>query len=228
MAASPGWAASRHRYRHRQRQNPVLQPTHSLTVCSATPKPAPSTSFPPKPWPRIRPSRCVNWFARLSTLPSLLTVGGRRSVATYDGDTPTSARPAIRQKARLVITNPDMLHTGILPHHTRWADFFRSLQFVVIDEMHVYRGVFGSHVANVLRRLKRIARFYGATPQFILTSATIANPLELAEQLIEEPGCPGRRRRRSQRQPNISLSTIRPLWITIWACGAAPCKRPSA
>jgi DEAD/DEAH box helicase domain-containing protein len=115
-------------------------------------------------------------------------VGGRRSaVATYDGDTPTSARPAIRQNARLVITNPDMLHAGILPHHTRWSDFFRSLQFVVIDEMHVYRGVFGSHVANVLRRLRRIASFYGAMPQFILTSATIANPLELAEQLIEAP-----------------------------------------
>ena len=80
-----------------------------------------------------------------------------------------------------------MLHAGILPHHTRWADFFQHLQFVVIDEMHVYRGVFGSHVANVLRRLKRVARFYGATPQFILTSATIANPLELAERLIEEP-----------------------------------------
>ncbi|MBE7469397.1 MAG: ATP-dependent helicase [Anaerolineae bacterium] len=108
-------------------------------------------------------------------------------VATYDGDTPTSARPAIRQNARLVITNPDMLHSGILPHHTRWADFFHRLQFVVIDEMHVYRGVFGSHIANVLRRLKRVARFYGAAPQFILTSATIANPAELAERLIEEP-----------------------------------------
>ncbi len=109
------------------------------------------------------------------------------SVATYDGDTSTSLRPTIRQHARLVITNPDMLHAGILPHHTRWADFFHHLQFVVIDEMHVYRGVFGSHVANVLRRLQRVARFYGAAPQFILTSATIANPRELAERLIEEP-----------------------------------------
>ncbi len=118
----------------------------------------------------------------------LSAVAGLRSaVATYDGDTPASVRPAIRQNARLIITNPDMLHTGILPHHTRWADFFRHLQLVVIDEMHIYRGVFGSHVANVLRRLKRVARFYGAMPQFILTSATIANPLELAEQLIEEP-----------------------------------------
>lgn len=117
-------------------------------------------------------------------------VGGPPSpipVATYDGDTPAEARPAIRTSARLVISNPDMLHTGVLPHHTLWADFFRHLQFVVIDEMHVYRGVFGSHVANVLRRLKRIAHFYGASPQFILTSATIANPVELAERLIEEP-----------------------------------------
>ncbi len=108
-------------------------------------------------------------------------------VATYDGDTPSEARPAIRAGARLVISNPDMLHTGVLPHHTLWADFFGNLQFVVIDEIHAYRGVFGSHVANVLRRLKRVARFYGASPQFILTSATIANPVELAEQLIEEP-----------------------------------------
>jgi len=108
-------------------------------------------------------------------------------VATYDGDTPSEARPAIRTTARLVISNPDMLHTGVLPHHTLWADFFAHLQFVVIDEMHAYRGVFGSHVANVLRRLKRVARFYGSSPQFILTSATIANPVELAERLIEEP-----------------------------------------
>ena len=107
--------------------------------------------------------------------------------ATYDGDTPAEARPAIRATARLVISNPDMLHVGVLPHHTLWAEFFGNLQFVVIDEMHAYRGVFGSHVANVLRRLKRIARFYGSSPQFILTSATIANPVELAERLIEEP-----------------------------------------
>jgi len=106
--------------------------------------------------------------------------------AIYDGDTPTSARAAIRSQARLVITNPDMLHMGILPHHTAWGEFFHNLTFVVIDEMHIYRGVFGSHVANVLRRLKRIARFYGARPRFILTSATIANPLELAQKMIED------------------------------------------
>ena len=107
------------------------------------------------------------------------------SFATYDGDTPQQSRATISKTARLIISNPDMLHTGILPHHTIWAEFFRALRFVVIDEMHAYRGVFGSHVANVLRRLKRVARFYGASPQFILTSATIANPRELAERLIE-------------------------------------------
>ena len=108
-------------------------------------------------------------------------------IAIYDGDTPASARPGIRDKTRLLISNPDMLHMGILPHHTRWARFFENLEFIVIDEMHTYRGVFGSHVANVIRRLKRIASFYGAQPQFILTSATIANPQELAERLTEEP-----------------------------------------
>jgi DEAD/DEAH box helicase domain-containing protein len=106
--------------------------------------------------------------------------------ATYDGDTPASARPAIRRRANIILSNPDMLHTAILPHHTGWSQFFSRLQFVVIDEMHTYRGVFGSHVANVIRRLKRVALFYGAAPQFILTSATLANPGHLARQLIEE------------------------------------------
>jgi len=107
--------------------------------------------------------------------------------AIYDGDTPQSHRSAIRKNANILFTNPDMLHTGILPHHTNWGDFFRNLRFVVIDEMHTYRGVFGSHVANVIRRLKRVAKFYGANPLFILTSATIGNPQELAGRLIETP-----------------------------------------
>jgi|SRR5271157_3380163 len=107
--------------------------------------------------------------------------------AIYDGDTPQSHRSAIRGISRLILSNPDMLHTGVLPHHTNWEDFLGGLRFVVIDEMHSYRGVFGSHVANVIRRLKRLAAFYGAHPQFILTSATIGNPSELAERLIEEP-----------------------------------------
>jgi len=105
----------------------------------------------------------------------------------YDGDTPQHIRSRLRRESTIVLSNPDMLHTGILPHHTGWKDFFTALRFVIIDEMHAYRGVFGSHVANVIRRLKRVSRFYGSQPQFILTSATIANPKELAEKLIEKP-----------------------------------------
>ncbi len=113
--------------------------------------------------------------------------GGAIKCAIYDGDTPVNVRSSLRNQARLILTNPDMLHTGILPHHTGWAQFFRGLRFVVIDEIHTYRGVFGSHVANVIRRLKRIAKFYGAAPQFILTSATIGNPDELGRRMIDEP-----------------------------------------
>ncbi len=109
------------------------------------------------------------------------------SAGVYDGDTPSAQRPRIRDAARIVLSNPDMLHAGILPQHTRWAAFFASLRVVVIDEMHVYRGVFGSHVANVLRRLRRICAFYGAQPQFLLASATIANPDALATRLVEAP-----------------------------------------
>ncbi|MDT8388325.1 MAG: DEAD/DEAH box helicase [Thiogranum sp.] len=103
---------------------------------------------------------------------------------TFDGDTPGDARKAVRTRGDIVVSNPDMLHQGILPHHTKWAQFFESLRYVVIDEMHSYRGVFGSHVANVLRRLQRICRFYGSDPLFVFCSATIANPAELASQLI--------------------------------------------
>jgi len=103
----------------------------------------------------------------------------------YDGDTPAAERKLIRQAGHIIITNPDMLHSGILPHHTRWHQLFENLRYIVIDEMHGYRGVFGSHVANVIRRLKRICRHYGSNPQFILASATIANPGELAGKLIE-------------------------------------------
>ncbi len=116
---------------------------------------------------------------------------------TYDGDTPPAARSAIRSAGHVVITNPDMLHTGILPHHTKWVKLFENLRYVVLDELHTYRGVFGSNVANVLRRLRRICAFYGSHPQFICTSATIANPAELARHhvaddvvLIDESGAP--------------------------------------
>jgi DEAD/DEAH box helicase domain-containing protein len=116
---------------------------------------------------------------------------------TYDGDTPQDARRAIRERANVVLTNPDMLHAGILPHHTKWAKAFENLRYIVIDELHSYRGVYGSHLANLLRRLKRICEFYGSSPQFICCSATIANPKELAEsltgssfELVAENGAP--------------------------------------
>jgi DEAD/DEAH box helicase domain-containing protein len=113
-------------------------------------------------------------------------MGSEIRAFTYDGDTPQDARKAVRQRANVVLTNPDMLHTGILPHHTRWARYFESLRYIVIDELHYYRGVYGSHLANLLRRLKRICDFYGSKPQFICCSATIANPRELAEALTGE------------------------------------------
>jgi DEAD/DEAH box helicase domain-containing protein len=110
-------------------------------------------------------------------------------ICTYDGDTPDSLRVAARDSGRIVISNPDMLHAGVLPNHAKWIRFFSGLRYVVIDEMHAYRGVFGSHVADVIRRLKRVAAFYGARPRFILSSATIGNPAELAASLLEEDVC---------------------------------------
>ena len=108
-------------------------------------------------------------------------------VFTYDGDTPQDARRAIRGRAHVVLSNPDMIHSGILPHHPRWAKLFENLRFVVIDELHAYRGVFGSHLTNVLRGSRRICQHYGSNPVFICSSATIANPRELAEALVEQP-----------------------------------------
>ncbi|MGA9232586.1 MAG: DEAD/DEAH box helicase, partial [Exiguobacterium oxidotolerans] len=105
---------------------------------------------------------------------------------TYDGDTSPTIRTKVRKAGNIVITNPDMLHSGILPHHTKWIELFENLKYIVIDELHTYRGVFGSHVANVIRRLRRICHYYGSDPVFIMTSATIANPQELAERLIEK------------------------------------------
>ena len=121
----------------------------------------------------------------LHALVDLLGVDLRTS--TFDGDTPAAARRTIRSSGHVVVTNPDMLHAGILPNHTRWVRLFENLRYVVIDELHTYRGVFGSHVANVIRRLNRIAGFYGASPLFILSSATIRNPGELAAELIAAP-----------------------------------------
>lgn len=138
--------------------------------------------------------------AELHALAELLASHGDApeiGVFTYDGDTPSDARRAIRGKAHVVLSNPDMLHSGILPHHPRWAKLFENLKFVVIDELHAYRGVFGSHLANILRRLQRVCRHYGSDPVFICSSATIANPRELAEgltgrpfELVEQSGAP--------------------------------------
>ena len=113
-------------------------------------------------------------------------LGGPLCCHTYDGDTPSDARRTIRDKANIVMTNPDMLHTGILPHHTKWAKLFENLRYIVIDELHMYRGVYGSHLANILRRVRRICDFYGSKPRFICCSATIANPKDLAEALTEQ------------------------------------------
>jgi DEAD/DEAH box helicase domain-containing protein len=137
--------------------------------------------------------------AELHSLSEIMTRGTdiEIGVFTYDGDTPSDARRAIRGKAHVVLSNPDMLHSGILPHHPRWAKLFENLRFVVIDELHAYRGVFGSHLGNILRRLQRICRHYGSDPIFICSSATIANPRELAEgltgrpfELVEKNGAP--------------------------------------
>ena len=112
--------------------------------------------------------------------------GDQIGVFTYDGDTPQDARRTIRSRAHIVLSNPDMVHSGILPHHPRWAKLFENLRYVIIDELHAYRGVFGSHLCNVLRRLRRICRHYGSDPVFLCSSATIANPRELAERLTEQ------------------------------------------
>ena len=140
---------------------------------------------------------------QLAELHALVGAGDARDgapeigVFTYDGDTPSDARRAIRGKAHVVLSNPDMLHSGILPHHPRWAKLFENLKFVVIDELHAYRGVFGSHLSNIMRRLQRVCRHYGSDPIFICSSATIANPRELAEgltgrsfELVEQSGAP--------------------------------------
>ncbi len=114
-------------------------------------------------------------------------IGGPLTCHTYDGDTPQDARRTIRERANIILTNPDMLHAGILPHHTKWAKLFENLRYFVIDELHYYRGVYGSHLANIIRRLLRICAFYGSKPQFICSSATIANPKSLAEAITGQP-----------------------------------------
>ncbi|HSI79309.1 MAG TPA: DEAD/DEAH box helicase [Solirubrobacterales bacterium] len=141
-----------------------------------------------------------------------LSALGLRSLrhAIYDGDTPREDRAAIRRRSNAILTNPDMLNVSLLPHHKRWGDFLTNLRWVVVDEAHTYRGVFGSHVANVLRRLRRVAAVYGSAPRFVCASATIANPVELAETLVGEPfelvgsdGAPRARRRIGMWNPPV-------------------------
>jgi DEAD/DEAH box helicase domain-containing protein len=141
-----------------------------------------------------------------------LRLGRRVRPAIYDGDTKREERSAIRKRSNLILTNPDMLHVGVLPNHAAWGDFFANLAAVVVDEAHVYRGVFGSHVANVLRRLRRVAAAYGTEPRFLLASATIANPVELAERLtgledfahVERDGSPGAARHIAMWNPPVT------------------------
>src|SRR5690606_21232253 len=122
------------------------------------------------------------------TLRAIMSDAGvGQGAITYDGDTPGDARRAARERSGILLSNPDMLHAGILPHHAAWSRFFANLRFVVVDELHTYRGVFGSHLANVLRRLVRIARFHGAEPTFVFASATIGNPKQHAERMLGQP-----------------------------------------
>src|SRR2546426_2032508 len=165
----------------------VVTPTASgKTLCYNLPVLQRLLERPEKRALYVYPTKALaqDQLAELGALKSGLPIDLR--VDTYDGDTPPGRRTAIREGGHIVMTNPDMLHTGLLPHHTRWRRLFSSLEFVVIDELHTYRGLFGSQVANVIRRLKRICAFYGSHPTFICASATIRNPRELATRLLEE------------------------------------------
>lgn len=159
-------------------QVPILQ------SCAAMPKARALLLYPTK---ALAQDQMQKMLAILGRHASLTSRKSAIQCGIYDGDTPSETRRLIRQKANVIFSNPDMLHQGILPNHTLWADFFANLQWVVIDEAHFYRGVFGSHFANVLRRLKRICALYGSDPGFICTSATLANSVQLAQDLLERP-----------------------------------------
>ncbi len=164
----------------------VVTPTASgKTLCYNVPVLNTKLSIPSSKAFYLFPTKALSQDQMVELQNLIEGIGKPVATFTYDGDTPQDARQAIRTQGDIVITNPDMLHTGILPHHTKWVSFFQNLRYVVIDELHTYRGVFGSHMTNVVRRLNRICRFYGSSPQFICCSATIANPKELAERLLE-------------------------------------------
>ena len=155
--------------------------------------------------------------------------------AIYDGDTPTEQRWQIRKWSNVILTNPDMVHIGLLPNHERWGDVLANLRYVVVDEAHVYRGVFGSHVGNVLRRLRRLARIYGSEPQFLLASATISNPGELARELLGVPVTVDRRRRGAARrahrrplEPAAPRRRARPARLGARRGGEAPGRASSS
>src|SRR5579863_4165025 len=166
----------------------VVTPTASgKTLCSNLPVLNRLSAEPGARAMYLFPTKALSEDQREELHRLIEVMGSDLCAFTYDGDTPQDARRAIRQRANIVLTNPDMLHTGILPHHTKWARLFENLRYIVIDELHYYRGVFGSHLANVLRRLARLCEFYGSKPQFICCSATIANPAELATALTAQP-----------------------------------------
>ncbi|MGI6174072.1 MAG: DEAD/DEAH box helicase [Christensenellales bacterium] len=173
---------------HRGQDLVVVTPTASgKTMCYNLPVLTEILEHPESRALYLFPTKALSG-DQVSELYSMITeLNADIKAFTYDGDTPTAARTAIRQAGHVVVTNPDMLHSGILPHHTRWVKLFENLKYIVIDEIHAYRGVFGSNLANVLRRLMRICAFYGSHPVFICCSATIQNPEEFASALIERP-----------------------------------------
>ena len=166
----------------------IVTPTASgKTLCYNLPVLQSLLENPGKRALYLFPTKALSQDQQAALNVSILTGMLPVKVMTYDGDTPASVRTSARETGQIIISNPDMLHSGILPNHPKWIKFFRALSFVVIDEIHIYRGVFGSHMANVIRRLKRICSFYGVSPIFICASATIGNPLELGSRILEEP-----------------------------------------
>ena len=179
--------------------------------------------FPTKALAQDQLAELHEMSSRLSQ-PDELEIG----VFTYDGDTPQDARRAIRGRAHVVLSNPDMLHSGILPHHPRWAKLFENLRYVVIDELHAYRGVFGSHLTNVLRRLRRVCQHYGSNPTFICSSATIANPRRAGRGAGGGAVRAGGEDRRAARREGVPLRQPAGGQPASWASGGRISRRRAA